>query len=203
MWWPSLLTITRIFLSPIFFLLYVEYEALGISFKVLPYLLIGLLAVSELSDAFDGYVARRLNQVTDLGKILDPMADSISRISVFLTFTQGVIQLPLLLVFVFIYRDAVVSTLRTVCALRGVALAARQSGKVKAVAQAIVAFFILGLLALYAADKISLATLQIYSFWSVTVVAIYTLLSMGDYIWANRQHIKKLLQKRSPRLYKK
>lgn len=165
----------------------------GLPLKALPYVLILLLAISELSDAFDGYIARKTNQVSDLGKILDPMADSIYRISVFLTFTQGVIQLPLLLVFVFIYRDAVISTLRTMCALRGFALAARKSGKLKAVLQAIVAFFILILFALYTSGEIQLQTLKRASFWSVAFVCVYTLFSGADYIYANRDYVRKIL----------
>ena len=75
-----------------------------ISDIVLPYMLIFLLAVSELSDAFDGYLARRYNQVTDFGKILDPMADSIARLSYFLTFTAEPVKIPLALIFIFLYR---------------------------------------------------------------------------------------------------
>lgn len=160
---------------------------------MLPYLLILLMAVSELSDAFDGYLARKTNQVTDLGKILDPMADSISRISVFLTFTQGVVGLPLALVFIFIYRDSVISTLRTICALRGFALAARKSGKIKAVLQGIAAFFILFLMVPYSLNQISAETVHRLSMWVVSGVAAYTLYSGVDYIYANREHVKKLL----------
>ncbi len=68
------LTFIRIFISPIFLVVYLEHDALGITSFMLPYILLFLLGVSELSDAFDGYVARKYNQVTDLGKILDPMA---------------------------------------------------------------------------------------------------------------------------------
>ena len=76
------LTFIRIFISPVFLLVYLQHEALGISRIYLPYVLLFLLGVNELSDALDGFLARKYNQVTDLGKILDPMADSISRISV-------------------------------------------------------------------------------------------------------------------------
>ncbi|MBJ7449984.1 MAG: CDP-diacylglycerol--glycerol-3-phosphate 3-phosphatidyltransferase [Parachlamydiales bacterium] len=187
------LTFIRVFISPIFLLVYLEHEALGISWIVLPYILIVLVAVSELSDAFDGYIARKYNQVTDLGKILDPMADSISRISMFLTFTQGPVSLPLILVFVFIYRDSVVSTLRTVCALRGFALAARPSGKIKAVIQAIVVFCILILLIPYTLGHLSQLHLQQYSLILVFIAAVYSFFSGIDYIYANREYIKKLL----------
>ncbi len=76
------------------------------------------------------------------------MADSIARITSFLAFVQPPVNLSISLVFVFLYRDSVVSTLRTVCALRGYALAARFSGKVKAVIQAIAALLILILMIL-------------------------------------------------------
>lgn len=187
------ITFIRIFISPIFLFIYLEYENLHISFETLPYLLLFLFGISELSDALDGYIARRFNQVTDLGKILDPMADSIYRISVFLTFTLPPIQLPMLLVFILLYRDSVISTLRTICALKGFALAARFSGKLKAVLQAIVACIIIVLLIPYSLGSISQKELNQISTWLVGFVAIYTLFSGIDYIYANRGYIAKIL----------
>ncbi len=160
---------------------------------LLPYVLLFLLGVSELSDAFDGYFARRFNQVTDLGKILDPMADSISRISVLLTFTQPPVNIPLPLIFIFIYRDSVVSTLRTICALRGFALAARTSGKIKAGIQATAAFSIIGMMFPHSLGSISTETLHQCSSWIVGFASIYTLYSGMDYISANRYYIARLL----------
>lgn len=189
------ITFIRIFISPIFLLVYLEHDFLGISATLLPYLLLFLLAVSELSDAFDGYVARKYGEVTDLGKILDPMADSIARISVFLTFTLDPVRLPMLLIFIFLYRDSVVSTLRTICALKGFALAARMSGKIKAVVQGIAALVILILMILQSVGTISLQQLQSISMWVVTAAAIYTLFSGADYIYANKNYIRKVLVK--------
>ena len=187
---PLFLTLGRIFISPLFLIFYLYYPKLGISLHALPFLLIGLLAISELSDFFDGYLARKLNLVTDLGKILDPMADSITKLTILLTFTQGLVQLPLLLVFVFIYRDTMISTLRTVCALQGVTLAARISGKVKAVVQAAVIFLILSLIIAYAWNHLSLRQLQGISLSIVSAAALYTLFSGAEYIYANRGYIR-------------
>lgn len=187
------LTFIRIFISPIFLLVYICHDALGINSLMLPYVLLFLFGVSELSDAFDGYLARKYNQVTDFGKILDPMADSIARISAFLTFTQPPVNLPIPLIFIFMYRDSVVSTLRTICALKGFALAARMSGKIKAVIQAIAAAIILILMIPHSMGDLSTATLQSVSTWVVAIAAIYTLFSGVDYIYANRYYIAKLL----------
>lgn len=190
------LTLARIVISPIFLCIYLNYQEFGISFLMLPFVLLGLLTLSELSDFFDGFIARKWDQVTDLGKILDPMADSIARISVFLTFTQGVIKLPLLLVLVFLYRDVLISTLRTLCALRGVTLAARPSGKVKAVIQAIAAFAILVLMIPFALGSLSLETLQNVSFYIVSAAAIYTVFSGIEYIYANHTFIRQAWSKK-------
>lgn len=191
---PLLLTIGRVFISPIFLIFYLKYQQLGITLHALPFILIFLLALSELSDFFDGYLARRFNLVTELGKILDPMADSITRLTILLTFTQGFIRLPLLLVFVFVYRDAMISTLRTVCAFRGVTLAARTSGKIKAVFQAVTIFAILILMIPYAWGAMSLLQLQNISLMIVSAAAIYTVFAGGEYIWANRSYIRQAWQ---------
>lgn len=186
-------TFIRIIISPIFLLIYIEHDALGINNITLPYVLLFLLAISELSDAFDGYLARKYNQVTDLGKVLDPMADSIARISVFLTFTLDPVRIPMSLVFIFLYRDSVVSTLRTICALKGFALAARISGKIKAVIQAIAAFVVLGLMIPHSLGMLSTETLHNAGTAIVFVTALYTIYSGVDYIIANWCYINKLL----------
>lgn len=190
---PLSLTLTRVALSPLFLVVYLYHQEMGISLLFLPYFLIFLVVICELSDLFDGVLARKKNQVTDLGKILDPVADSIFRLSVFLTFTQGLIKLPLLLVLVFLYRDSITSTLRTVCALRGIALGARFSGKVKAVIQAVAAIFILVMMIPYSLGIINLAFLREVSFYTMVVTAAYTVFSGIEYVYANRSFIRKAI----------
>jgi len=186
-------TLLRILISPAFPILYLQYEWFGIPLKALPYVLLFLLCICESSDLIDGVIARKRNQVSDLGKVLDPMADSVTRISLFLTFTQGFLALPLIVVLIFLYRDFFISTLRTLCALRGVALAARFSGKMKAVIQAIALFLILLLMIPYTQGALSLETFRQISIFAVSVAAFYTVVSAGDYFYANRMFIKKAL----------
>ncbi|MCB1149495.1 MAG: CDP-alcohol phosphatidyltransferase family protein, partial [Chlamydiia bacterium] len=133
-------TLIRLLICPFFLLFYLYPASFGLTEVTVPFALLGLFVLSEVSDAMDGWAARKYSQVTELGMILDPMADSIARTSAFLTFTQPPVNLPIFLVFVLIYRDSLISTLRTICALKGFALAARMSGKVKAVLQALVIF---------------------------------------------------------------
>jgi CDP-diacylglycerol--glycerol-3-phosphate 3-phosphatidyltransferase len=186
-------TFLRILISPLFPVIYLEYEWFGIPFFALPFVLMFLLAICEGSDLVDGIIARRRNQVTDLGKVLDPMADSVTHISLFLTFTQGAVSLPLVWVLVFFYRDFFISTLRTLCALRGVALAARFSGKMKTLIQSIVLFLILILMVFYSMGILPLDSMRRISLVLVCLAAFYTVISAFDYIWANRIYLKKAM----------
>lgn len=73
---PNLLSIFRIFLLPIYL-----YFVLRQSFYVAG----AVIVVSGLSDYLDGVIARRYNQVTDLGKVLDPFADKLTQLFLILS----------------------------------------------------------------------------------------------------------------------
>lgn len=187
-------TFLRIALIPFFPFIYLHPDWFGIKLPLMPYILLLILIICEITDFLDGYIARRQNLVSDIGKIIDPMADTITHISVMFTFTQGLVSVPLLIVFVLLYRELAISALRTICALKGYALAARKSGKIKAVLQATVCFIIILLMIPYSLNLLSLETLQLTSMILVSVVALYTLLTMIDYFYANRKYLKKLLK---------
>lgn len=188
---PLALTFFRIIMSPLFVALYLFSDSWGVSPVILPYLLLVIVALCELTDIFDGFFARRRNQVTNLGKVLDPMADSFFRLSVFFAFSQGPLQLPLMIVLIFFWRDSLVNTLRSLCALQGIPLAARTSGKVKAIVQAVATIFILILMIPYSSGCLSLVSFQKMSWMAAGIAAAYTLLSGIEYLFVHRQLIKK------------
>jgi CDP-diacylglycerol--glycerol-3-phosphate 3-phosphatidyltransferase len=187
------LTLTRIFFSPIFLILYVDRDLFGIPDTVLPYILLVLLIALESSDALDGYLARKFDQVTDFGKVLDPMADSISVMSIFLAFTMPPVSLPLFVVFLFIYRDSVISTLRTLCAMRGVALAARASGKIKTALQALCGTAITAMLIPHSMGVMSTETLQRVSMYLASFAALYSICSGIEYLYHNFHFVRKTI----------
>lgn len=188
------LTISRVFLGPLFVSLNLYQKSLGLSDGYLFWLMLLILIYSELSDIFDGIIARKTNQVTDLGKLLDPMADSIFRLSVFFTFTLSVVQLPLLWVLMLFYRDSLVAAVRNLCAINGYALAARKSGKLKAIIQAITSFVIVICYGLYAYGHMSLSALSWNASIAIALCAIYALGSGIEYVLANLNYIKKSLK---------
>lgn len=112
---------------------------------------LGLMVVAEVSDGVDGWVARRYGQVSAVGKILDPMADSLYRVSVFTAFAANR-WMPVWMFLIMLWRDISVSYLRVVAEQKIGTLAARQSGKWKAVAQGIAQILVVGAYAWWGGD---------------------------------------------------
>ena len=77
---PNGLSILRILLVPVFVVLYLKGIEPGR--EAFQYWSFVVLAVSGLTDCFDGMIARKYNQITDLGKILDPVADKMTQLAV-------------------------------------------------------------------------------------------------------------------------
>ena len=140
---PTKITVFRIVLAPVFFILYFIPEWTGSFAEGSVYVLIPMFIVMELSDALDGHIARKYNMVTDLGKILDPFSDVISRVTFFICFAFTGIM-PLWTLVIIIYRELAITFMRMMMMGRGTAMAASIWGKAKAITYSIAG--ILGLL---------------------------------------------------------
>lgn len=187
------LTLSRIAIAPFFAFFFIRsFHAASPALWL--WAAIGLAVLIELSDVLDGFTARARNQVSDFGKLLDPMADSLSRQTVFLSFVVCAGRIiPLWMFLLFLYRDAILSILRTMCAYHGTVLAARRAGKLKAVVQAVGAFVVL-FLCLGIAYGIPWIPRSIWGrhpgFWVMLVPAVVTVLSVYDYIVSNWRVVK-------------
>ncbi len=158
-----------------------------------------LAMLVEASDMIDGRVARSRNEVTDFGKVFDPVADSLSRQTIFLSFmVAGII--PWWLYLVFFYRDALIQLLRIICASSGLVLAARASGKTKAVLQGVGTFGVLTVVALQRYHPAWMPA-KIWgfhpAFWVMLIPAIFTLISIADYVAPNVGLIRQMMVKRT------
>lgn len=120
----NLITLSRIVLSIIgvMFLFTGNIQLLIIAFAIMGF--------SEVSDVIDGYVARRDKLVTNFGKILDPLSDSISRFFYFFAFAYHGL-FPIWFMIFFFFRDIVVAYVRIYASFSGTVMSARISGKVK------------------------------------------------------------------------
>lgn len=129
---PNTLTATRIVASPILFGLFFLPDLLGVPYAVVVPALWVLFVAMEITDVLDGWVARRTGAVTDLGKVLDPYSDVISRLTYFVAFAVLGIMYPLFLLLI-VYREVSILFVRMLMYRDGIALAARKGGKLKAV----------------------------------------------------------------------
>lgn len=136
---PTKLTILRIALT---FLVMGLVFVSGVAAK-----LIALIAflVASATDWLDGYLARRWHQTSPLGALLDPIADKILVLGVFLAFVQLRI-VPAWMVLIILLRELVITGVRMVAASRGVVLAAAKEGKHKTVSQMVTIVVILAVL---------------------------------------------------------
>ncbi len=184
---PNKLTILRILLAFVFMLCIFSK---GLIYKALA---LAVFTAAALTDLLDGMIAKSRNQITDFGKIMDPIADKILVLAAFLSFIQ--LQLiPAWTVIVIIGREVAITSLRVFALSRGKVLAASKAGKHKTVSQMAVIFIILISLILG-------ETMQKYPFWNsafdssikntiylaMLVTVVLTLISGLSYMWDNRK----------------
>ncbi len=129
-----------------------------------------LFAVAALTDQIDGWLARRSGSSTDLGRILDPIADKILVMAALIVLVP---TLPAWMVAAIIAREFLVTGLRQAALERGVVVEARDLAKAKTWAQAIAV--VLGGLALGGAISDDVA------WWGLLVALVLTLVSGLDY----------------------
>ena len=136
------LTFFRVILAPVFFVIYLlpnvfpSWFVNGSGWTV-PVLWL-IFIVSEITDLFDGMAARKLNQVSDFGKLFDPFADTLLQITCFLCFVIDGIFPAILFLFI-IYREFSILFIRNLMLKKGVTLGARVSGKIKTVSYIVAA----------------------------------------------------------------
>jgi len=130
------ITFLRVILAPVFFLFYLipnyfpSWFVNGSAWTV-PVLWL-IFIVSEITDYFDGLAARKLNQISDVGKFFDPFADTLMQLTCFLCFVIDNI-FPAFLFLLVIYREFGILFIRNLMLNKGVAMGARMSGKIKTV----------------------------------------------------------------------
>ncbi|MBY7143601.1 CDP-diacylglycerol--glycerol-3-phosphate 3-phosphatidyltransferase [Virgibacillus sp. NKC19-3] len=137
---PNKITISRIFLIPIFIILlsvpfdWGEWNIGGSQLPVSHFAAALLFIIASTTDWVDGYYARKYNLVTNLGKFLDPLADKLLVTAAFILLVEMGLA-PAWVVILIISRELAVTGLRLVAAGEGIVLAASNMGKLKTVTQ--------------------------------------------------------------------
>lgn len=199
---PNLITVLRIAACPAIFLMAIA-DGVGIRFAAFV-----LFVLAGLSDLWDGYLARKYGMITDIGKLLDPLADKLLLLATFVPFyiishRTGADWLlpywgafPMWVMVVIFGREFAVTIFRQWAARRDVVIAAGRSGKYKALFQN---FFAGGVLCWYPLQAVARSGSWDNVAWTIweplhaawigvtLVVAIFlTIYSMVDYFWSYR-----------------
>ncbi len=153
-----------------------------------------IFIIASITDLLDGIFARKNNLVTDLGKLIDPIADKILIVGVFLAFLQLKVVVNAWMVSVIMLREFIITGLRLYVLNKGEGvLEAKKWGKHKTISQvsAIVIIFI----ALLLFKKFPQNSFVSFLYEKITYVIMWyvvavTLFSGVCYFWINRRAIK-------------
>jgi len=199
---PNVITVVRIAVCPVIFVLAL---APGAGERLWAFI---LFVAAGLSDVWDGWLARKYDWITDVGKLLDPLADKLLLVATLIPFYivshRGEAwhlpwwgPLPLWVVLVIFGRELLITMFRAYAVRKGVVIAAGAAGKKKALFQAL---FIGGLLFWYplvmTANDRGWVVGTAWEYWTafhgawigitLGLAVILTVYSMLDYLWRYR-----------------
>lgn len=189
---PTKLTVLRIILAVVVMvLLMFPFDAVGISIPVircgidmnLLYVISGIIfIIAAFTDFLDGYLARKNNQVTDTGKMLDAIADKVLVNPILIIFAAEGLISPVVPV-VIVVRDIVVNTIKMEAAAKGKVVAAIKSGKIKT------ASLMTGMVLLFFSNMpFELMGIRVDLFF-IYFATIMSLVSMVQYFYLNKNII--------------
>lgn len=166
---PNLLSLFRIVIIPVLVYLLTFTDPSSALMAALLFLL------ASVTDYFDGYFARRNRSVSDLGKILDPLADKLLVASVLIMLAAldrpGEPSVPAWLVVLIIARESAVTVIRSIALTEGVVMQAETLGKHKFILQV---FAVTGLLVHYTYWGIDCFAAGLYFLWLSAVVGLWS-----------------------------
>lgn len=181
---PNKLTLSRIFLIPIFILLLslpLDFGEWNIGNTTLPvhhFIAALIFIIGSATDWVDGYYARKHNLITNLGKFLDPLADKLL-VSAALIMLVEMELAAAWIVIIIISREFAVTGLRLVAAGEGTVLAAGSMGKLKTATQMIAIIILLLHNFPFSYLNFPLGTIMLY------LALIFTVISGVDYFYKN------------------
>jgi len=130
---PNIITLSRVFLTPIMIVFFLLPMTNGVG----KFVAFAIYVVGSLTDAVDGHIARKYNLVSNIGKMLDSIADKFIQTSAIILVLMGSNVLPVwaatTVLLILILRDIYINAVRQICLTNGVVVAADFLGKLKSI----------------------------------------------------------------------
>lgn len=175
---PNKITVFRFCLIPVFTVVFMLQNLWAPCRQIA----LVIFIVASLSDFFDGYLARKNNQVTDFGKLMDPLADKMLVTTALVCFVQFC-GFPCWCAILIILREFIISGLRQLAAEKKIIIMASYWGKTKTVVQLIMCI-------LYLLHWTQYGWFMLLEKISVWAAAILTVISLIDYIIKNKEILR-------------
>lgn len=187
---PNKITLIRIFMIPLMAFFYL---ATFIPFGKIIALI--LFIVASITDFLDGYIARKYNMISDLGKFLDPIADKLlTTTALILVVCDGTVPQPYgaIATIIILAREFAISAFRQIAATKNFVMAADWWGKIKTNLQ-IFSFGSLILLSHFYANNYSgtgILVFEIINWVLLGLAVLLTIISGANYLIKNRNVLK-------------
>lgn len=190
---PNQLTVLRIILTPIFFILFLSEDIL------LKQIALGVFLLAAISDWYDGWLARKFNYITNWGRVWDPLADKILTSAAFIALViLGIVELWM--VIIIILRDFIITGLRLFADYRNISFPTSIYAKWKTFIQMLFLYYLLFVYVGSLTPQIYLGNEKIFEillnhkfiYFSMLFITLMTLHSGLTYLFRNRQLIKTL-----------
>ena len=189
---PNILSLIRIILTPLFIILLFD------DFKMAKVFALLVFAIAAITDAYDGHIARKYNQITPVGKFLDPVADKILVLSAFISFAFINI-IDFWMVGIIIFRDLFVTGLRFIISGRGFEFVTLKLSKYKTAFQLTIIILTLIFISIEGLDiNVFIPTIVLIKEYKIIYIltaftAIFTAYTGILYVFANRFIIQKFI----------
>jgi len=181
---PNKLTILRVILIPIYMVFYLCCGTVGI------YLAIAAFLLATWTDHLDGKLARKNNQVTTFGKLMDPLADKILIMAALISFVErGIPYVTAGVVMVILARELIVTGIRMLAMGENQVIAASMWGKSKTVSQFILVVAVMVFELVKVHFPVAVAVCDWITLLLTVVATALTIYSGFDYVWKNRKLI--------------
>ncbi len=178
-------TLLRIFMIPLFMVCMYWSK----SSDIMCYVALAVFGAASLTDLVDGHIARKYNQITDLGKFLDPLADKVLVLAAMAIFCEWG-MFPAWALMLVLTREFAVSGLRMVASGKGRVIAAGWSGKVKTVVTMIGLCLMLLLRAQLCVTLLGDTVIHVLNWLVVITVSVTTIYSGVEYFIKNFDTLK-------------
>ncbi|NLL72433.1 MAG: CDP-diacylglycerol--glycerol-3-phosphate 3-phosphatidyltransferase [Clostridiales bacterium] len=170
---PNKITITRVLMIPLYlvFMLIPQIPNARLIATI-------IFTVAALSDAVDGYIARKHNLITNFGKFMDPIADKLLVCSALICFVEFN-QIPSWIAIIIIAREFIISGFRLIASDNNVVLAASWWGKIKTNVQVVMSILL--------TINLDISFINVLEVISIYLAMALTVISLVDYLYKNRQ----------------